>query len=179
MTYEIEVEECAAMPLTFREDHGWGKLNGVKLEPFKHFKLVTQNKDAEGQELLVTMSEKDKYYPRDTGVYNVYLEADDTENVNKNQLWWYDDIDLTICSVANPKECLLEGGNFNFAAYKNKLLNAQRFSYNKNDKHLNNDYTKRAMGVTRTNLRDHGNVESFLIKDNDYLKWDIKYVGTS
>jgi len=37
MTYQIEVAECALKPLTFREDHGWGALDGVDLEFGKHF----------------------------------------------------------------------------------------------------------------------------------------------
>jgi len=75
MTYEIEIEECAFKPLTFREDNGWGALDGVAMEYGKHFRFISQRKNSAGQRMCMTKSDKDKYAPMVTGVYNVFLAA--------------------------------------------------------------------------------------------------------
>lgn len=72
--YNIEITECARVPDSFREDHGFGALDGVVLEDGRDFYIQSQMKDHHGDLMVIEVDTKDKYAPRKTGVYNVFLQ---------------------------------------------------------------------------------------------------------
>ena len=118
--YTFEITECAKIPISFREDHGFGALDGVILEEGRDFYIQSQIKDSHGHVMIIEVDANDKYAPRKTGVYNVHLQ----ERVmgKQSQMWNYDKLDATIHSVSHAKEdtVLLMGNNDNMVSYKNK-----------------------------------------------------------
>jgi hypothetical protein len=120
--YQIEITECAMQPDSFKEDHGFGALDGVVLEHGRNFYIQSQMKDHHGDIMVIEIDPKDKYSPRKTGVHNVMLQ--ERSIGKKEQMWFYDKTDKTIHSYYNKKEdtILLMGSNNNMATYKNKKL---------------------------------------------------------
>lgn len=77
-------------------------------------------KDHHGDLMVIEVDTKDKYSPRKTGVFNVFLQ--ERSIGKKQQLWNYHKIDSTIHSVSHGEHhtVLLMGNNNNMATYKNK-----------------------------------------------------------
>ena len=135
-------------------------------------------KDAHGDLMVVEVDTKDKYAPRKTGVYNVFLQ--EREVGKKTQLWTYHKNDKTIHSVSHKSDdtVLLMGNNHNMATYKNKQLDSQHFDYNPNNKHLISGKTKWAVEIDQGALDHRGNIGSNPESKSFFQKWDIIYADT-
>lgn len=91
----------------------------------------------------LTVSGVDKYSPRKTGVYNVFVSP---YNKLKEQQWRYDKAKHAIFSNYWSDKVISEGLNKNLFMYFPKGMKSQLFSIieGMGDFHLQNDYTKHA-----------------------------------
>lgn len=82
--------------------------------------MTSAHKGSDNTTLALEAAEKDKYYPKYYGLYNVYLKPWTGENSNNiAQQWYYDPSDSTVHSMLHPESVFLEGDNLNLVAYKN------------------------------------------------------------
>ena len=73
------------------------------------------------------VSQKDKYAPKKTGVYDVHLQALDTKN--KAQQWSYDDRTRALHPLLFPQKALFESFNKNLIVYDFRGMKNQKFAY--------------------------------------------------
>lgn len=91
------------------------------------------------QSLVLEVQQQDKYHPKKTGVYNVFLQTDksklskdvDTKTGNHKlaQQWKYDSSNKALYSLRYPEKALFEGANKNLIVYKFGKLKNQQFTF--------------------------------------------------
>lgn len=106
----------------------------------------------EGTDKVLAVNPVDKYAPRKTGVYNVYLadeeEDKSPENPNrKNQLWYYNSQKKALLSKHFPSKGLFEGFNSNLCIWRYKGVRNQIWSYDMNHHLWLNDFSKHSLAV--------------------------------
>mmetsp|Transcript_13054 Transcript_13054/g.20266 ORF Transcript_13054/g.20266 Transcript_13054/m.20266 type:complete len:158 (+) Transcript_13054:1178-1651(+) len=107
-----------------------------------------------GKSLVLTVAEKDKYAPRETGVYDITLDeaAKDKDGKHKlSQLWSYDAQSRMVFSRLHTDKVLFEGANKNVIVYKqNKSLPNEKFGFDLINNRWYNELTQRAMVPERS-----------------------------
>merc|ERR1719473_1480999 len=100
--------------------------------------------------MALSASDKDKYAPRNTGLYDVGITSwDGVGSKNKDQMWWYDDKNHALHNYAHDDTdaILFEGYNKNLVIYRNLNRDSQKFSFTSSRGMWRNDHTKRAISL--------------------------------
>ena len=126
------------------------ELKGIKRLPSSNCLIIRK----EGTDKVLTVNSVDKYSPRNTGVFNVYLadEEEDKSPDNKkrlNQLWYYNANRRAFLSKKYPSKGLFEGFNSNLCVWKYKGVKNQLWSYDMNHHIWFNDFSKHALAVEK------------------------------
>ena len=144
MTWEITIKECDLDPVSFHPRPPVDDFKpGQPLRGFDNFRMISNEKNVFGSQMVLEVDETDKYAPLVTGLYNVFLN--ERKQGNDRQLWFYNPEDRTIHNKFFPKMALLEGQNNNLVVYKNLLMANQVFEYKNKEKHMICENTKNAI----------------------------------
>lgn len=173
MTYEVEILQAGLNPPMLKTLYH--PFKGIKNDVC--FYLVSAGSDGKGSPYAVEASEKDKYYPKSTGAFNVALgDYHGKASNNKMQQWKFNAVSDTIESCGHSNSALLEGTNKNLITYKNKKYPVQRFKYDLNTRTLTGMQTGNTIGVEGSKFVKGTNIASFKNdKSNPGHKWDIVY----
>lgn len=94
--------------------------------PFDCFFIMYPEKDERGQNLVLEIDHKDKYFPKKTGIYNVRfhpfegdMKEEDEDNHVKAQQWKFDPVNHKLITKAYPDKVLFQGNNRNLVVYNN------------------------------------------------------------
>ena len=135
MTYEIQVNECALKPKSFKPSKIIPELiDGDDMDPTHLYQLRSVTRNKFGKQMVLEVAPNDKYAPMVTGVYNVYLAEKKAYEPRQN--FHYDSEDNLIQSQYLPGSALMEGYNNNLVMYYNKNLARQRFTFDLEDHHI-------------------------------------------
>lgn len=115
----------------------------------------SEKDDAADQDLVLEVQQKDKYAPKNTGVYDVRLQtikaslskAVDAKSGQHKlaQQWKYDAEKKALFSLRFPEKALFEGTNKNLIVYNFRGLKTQKFTFYPSKHLLTNSVTMRAI----------------------------------
>jgi hypothetical protein len=91
---------------------------------------------------------KDKYAPRKTGVFNVFLKELSKDPDYKPQQWFYNTKTNALHSVLYPSKVLFEGMNNNLIVYTQLNKPNQKFYYDNVIHSMVNMKTKNSLEVS-------------------------------
>lgn len=115
----------------------------------------SEKDEAADQDLVLEVTQKDKYAPKNTGVYDVRLQTtkakltkevdEKTGNHKLAQQWRYDAKKKALFSLLYPEKALFEGANKNLIVYNFKGLKNQKFTFYPSKHLVVNSVTMRAI----------------------------------
>lgn len=145
-----------------------------ELLPGQCFYIVSSGPLGRGSKLALEVAQRDKYYPKYYGLYNIGIAAyGGREANNKAQQFMYDGEDHTVKSLLHPEAVLFEGFNTNLVVYKNLFMPNQRFKYDDVKQLWTNTFTGRAI---HTDSFDVGaNVHTHEPDGKNDEKWTLEY----
>jgi hypothetical protein len=117
--------------------------DGVKRLPTGNCYSVIQ----ENTNKVLAVMPDDKYAPRVTGVFNVYLaEPKEGETVEDlNSAWYYNEKKRALMSRKFPSKALFEGFNHNLCIWKYSGVRNQLWSFDMNNNLWFNDFSKHTL----------------------------------
>ena len=124
--------------------------------PFSCFYIAYPQKDSKGNQLVLAAENKDKYAPKKTGLYNIYLgplggkgdeDEDGEQTPGLNQQWSYDPTTHTLKIKAFENKVMFQGNNRNVVLYANKNMKNQFFSFDKNSGVWYNEYSDQGIMI--------------------------------
>jgi len=103
---------------------------------------------------VLALNPVDKYHPRKTGVFNIYimdeLEDKSYENPKRlNQLWYYNSKRKALLSRRYPTKAMFEGFNRNLVVWQFRNVRNQIWSYDMNHHNWFNDFSKHALAIEK------------------------------
>jgi hypothetical protein len=141
LRYEFDVIECGVNPPSLQP-----AMYREELLPGQCFYIVSSGPYGKGSKLALEVAERDKYYPKYYGLYNIGLGVyGGREAKNIRQQFIYDGEEHTVKSLFHPEAVLFEGYNTNLVVYKNLLMPNQRFKYDDVKQLWSNTFTGRTI----------------------------------
>ena len=108
--------------------------------------MVSSGPFGRGSNLALEVAARDKYYPKNYGLYDIKLGQFGGREANKlAQQFVFDDEEHTVKSLLHPEAVLFEGYNSNMVVYKNLNMPNQRFKYDDIKQLWTNSFTGRAI----------------------------------
>ena len=127
--------------------------------------------------MALEVNQTDKYTPRKTGVYDVFITEMRTDpsdsSVNKiAQQWSFDAKTSALIPRVYPQKAMFEGFNKNLIVYQNRGMKNQKFDYDLGSHMWYNELTKRAI-LTEFEASEKGeSINTQPMDENDpKMKW--------
>ena len=140
------------------------------------FYIVSSGPIGRGSKLALEVAERDKYYPKYYGIYNIGIhEYGGREANKKSQQFMYDGDEHTVKSLLHPEAVLFEGFNANLVVYKNILLPNQRFAYDDVKQQWSNTFTGRAIHLDDFSVGANVHTKEPTNPINADEKWTLEY----
>lgn len=156
VTYEFEVIESNRQPEALDPGFHIEEMHGGQC-----FYIAHKGRN-DNEYYALEVSEKDAYYPRNTGLYNIAMYPFKGRNkkvANKAQQFVYNEEDHTIESMLHPGKAIFEGFNKNLVVYSNKRYNQQRMKWDQTGLRMLAAYTGHAFDVkSAPNMKSGDNV---------------------
>lgn len=118
--------------------------------------LVALDENGQHSGLVLEVATKDKYAPKKTGVYNVFLNTLDSSKTT--QQWHYVAGKNALLSQKYPGKALFEGFHRNLIVYKYKSVRNQHWLYDKGAKAFFNEFTRRRMMLEKGEWHPDANI---------------------
>lgn len=147
-------------------------------EPMFHmtcFYIISAGPWGYGSDLAFQVDERDKYYPKHYGIYDIRVKEYKGRKANNlAQQFVYNSDDHTIRSLLHPETAIFEGVNMNLVMYKNIGMPNQFWEYNSLHKTWMNKNSNDFIKVDEFHV--DANVRTIATDDNSPgTKWQIEY----
>lgn len=144
-------------------------------EDGRPFHLTALDANQEPTGFVLETNPKDKYAPRKTGVFNVFLAELNPDPNYKPQQWFYNTKTHGLHSVLYPSKVLFEGMNNNLIVYTQIQKPNQQFYYNNVIRSMINMNTKNTLEISGGVPKHGANLDTGKFEYSDGQYWGFAY----